>query len=269
MEKEYNSKLTIFFLLFLTLVSPFGFFIYAFLKVVRESILAASIKSFEFISLSELLFSFYVSATSTLISITLGSVTSFYLISYSRTKLNYGILNIVLVLPHIAFAYIIYLFFSETGFLFRFLNIFGLDPGFSLVNDRWGIGIMLNYVLKEIPFIILYLIATNTRQMGNHIYAARDLGASPIQCFFQVYLPLNKIQVTSIAIVIFAFVLGNYEVPFLLGANSPQFLSVSALNNFQSIDIDQNNASYLKVIVIFGVSFLTSIVLRLCVKEKR
>ena len=268
MEKEYNSKLTIFFLLFLTLVSPFGFFIYAFLKVVRESILAASIKSFEFISLSELLFSFYVSATSTLISITLGSVMSFYLGNYSRAKLNYGILNIVLVLPHIAFAYIIYLFFSETGFLFRFLNLFGLTTEFNLINDKWGLGIMLNYVLKEVPFIILYLLATNTRQMGNHIYAAKDLGASAIQCFFKIYIPLNKIQITSVSIVIFAFVLGNYEVPFLLGANSPQFLSVSALNNFQSIDIDQNNASYLKVIIIFSVAFLTSIVLRLFVRNK-
>lgn len=269
MEKEYNSKLAFIFLILFALIGPFGFFTYAFLKVASESIMAASIKSLDFISLSDLLFSLYVSATSTLVSITIGGVMSFYLIGYSKAKLNYGILNIVLVLPHIAFAYIIYLFFSETGFLFKFLNIFGLTTDISLVNDRWGIGITLNYVLKEVPFVILYLLATNSRKISNHIYAAKDLGASSIQCFFKIYLPLNKVQITSITIVIFAFVLGNYEVPFLLGANSPQFLSVSALSNFQSIDVDQNNASYLKVIIIFVVAFLTSVVLRLCVREQK
>lgn len=269
MEKEYNSKLAFIFLIFFALIGPFGFFIYAFLKVASESIIAANLKALDLISLNDLVFSLYVGATSTLISVVLGGLMSFYLIGYTKAKLNYGLLNIVLVLPHIAFAYIIYLFFSETGFLFRFLNIFGLTTNINLINDQWGIGITLNYVLKEVPFIILYLLATNSRQINKHIFAAKDLGASAIQCFFKIYLPLNKVQITSITIVIFAFVLGNYEVPFLLGANSPQFLSVSALSNFQSIDVDQNNASYLKVIIIFFAAFLTSIFLRLCVREKR
>jgi putative spermidine/putrescine transport system permease protein len=189
---------------------------------------------------------------------------SFHLLNSGNANFKYGILNIVMVIPHLAFAYIIYLFFSNTGFLYR---LFGIESGVTLINDRLGIGIILNYILKEVPFVILYLMATNKNEMQGHIFAAKDLGANFIETFCKIYVPLNTLQLMSISIVIFAFVLGNYEVPFLLGGNAPQFLSVSALTDFQSINLEQNIASYLKVIIIFLVTFLLSLALRVYVRR--
>lgn len=269
MEKEYYSKVSIAFLVILIGISPFGIFLYAFANVLFESLMAINVKAVEFIALNDLLFSIIISAISTIISIIIGALISFYLLNFKKSNLNYGILNIVLVLPHIGFAYIVYLFFSDTGFLSRFLNLLGIEIDLTLINDTLGIGIVLNYILKEVPFVILYLLATNKKEVKNHILAARDLGAGFFQTFLKIYLPLNSVQIVSISIVIFAFVLGNYEVPFLLGANAPQFLSVSALNNFQSIDVDQNIASYLKTIIIFATAFVVSIILRLCVRGQR
>ncbi len=269
MEKEYYSKIALAFLLFLTIISPFGIFLYAFVKVTGESIMNASFASLGYLSSIDLLFSISVGLFSTLVSVLIGALICFYLIISGKTKLKYGILNIVLVLPHIGFAYIIYLFFSQTGFLFRFLDLFGIAADINLVNDGWGVGIFLNYVLKEIPFVILYLLATHKPQNKDHIFAATDLGAGYFETFRKIYLPLNSVQVVSISIVIFAFIIGNYEVPNLLGANTPQFFSVSALNNFQSIDPDQNIAAYLKVTIIFFTAFLMSIFLRLLVRRMR
>ena len=267
MEKEYYSKLILAFLIVLVIASPFGIFLFASLNVIKESVLAISVGSFEFISLTDLSFSIAVSLTATICAVTIGSLISFHLANYGKSKLKYGILNIVLVLPHLGFAYIIYLFFSDTGFLFRLLALIGITSEFILINDKMGIGIILNYILKEVPFVILYLLATNKNEVADHVFAAKDLGASYFEIFRKIYLPLNSIQIMSISVVIFAFVLGNYEVPFLLGANSPQFLSVSALENFQSIDAEQNIASYLKVIIIFLISFLMSIPLRIYVRS--
>ena len=269
MEKEYYSKVSIIFLVILVGISPFGIFLYAFANVLVESLMATNVKAIEFIALNDLFFSITISAISTSISIIIGGLISFYLLNFSKSALNYGILNIVLVLPHIGFAYIIYLFFSDTGFLSRLLNLIGIENDLPLINDTLGIGIILNYVLKEVPFVILYLLATNKTEVKNHIFAARDLGAGFLQTFLKIYVPLNSVQIVSISIVIFAFVLGNYEVPFLLGGNAPQCLSVSALSNFQSIDLDQNIASYLKAVIIFTTAFVVSVILRLCVREKR
>lgn len=263
MEKTYNSKLIIALLLLLICASPFGLFLYAFLKVVTESIGTFSLSSFDYISAQDLSFSIIISLISTALSVLIGGLISFHLINRSKQKFKYGILNIVLVVPHLGFAYIVYLFFSDTGFLARLFNI----DGITLINDNLGIGIILNYTLKEVPFVILYLMATHKKEISGHIFAAKDLGASFLEIFQKIYIPLNAVQIMSIFIVIFAFVLGNYEVPFLLGANSPQFLSVSALSNFQSIDIDQNIASYLKVIIIFLVSILISVMLRLYMRR--
>lgn len=266
MEKANNSKLIIAFLILLIFASPFGLFLYAFLKVIKESMADLSLGALAHISLTDLSFSITTSIISTLAAVVIGSMLSFHLINSGKAKLKYGILNIVLVVPHLAFAYIIYLFFSDSGFLFR---LFGITGGFNLINDSYGIGIIINYILKEVPFVVLYLLATNRKEINDHIFAAKDLGASFIEIFCKIYLPLNRVQVMAVTIVIFAFVLGNYEVPFLLGANAPQFLSVSALANFQSIDVDQNIASYLKVIIIFFITFLMSMVLRIYVRHMK
>ncbi|MBT5185318.1 MAG: ABC transporter permease subunit, partial [Kordiimonadaceae bacterium] len=252
------------FLLIIICASPFGLFLYAFIKILSDSFSTISVSSFDYISLSDLGFSIAISLISTICSVIIGSLISFHLLNSGKASFKYGILNIVMVIPHLAFAYIIYLFFSDTGFLYR---LFGIENGIALINDTKGIGIILNYIFKEVPFVILYLMATNKDQMQGHIFAAKDLGANFIETFCKIYLPLNALQIMSISIVIFAFVLGNYEVPFLLGANAPQFLSVSALADFQSIDFDQNIASYLKVIIIFFVTFLMSIAFRLYVRR--
>ncbi len=53
--------------------------------------------------------------------------------------------------------------------------------------DKWGIGIIITYVWKEIPFIILviYAVLTNIEEKMWHL--SRTLGASKTQTFFMSY----------------------------------------------------------------------------------
>ncbi|MDG1858805.1 MAG: ABC transporter permease subunit [Emcibacteraceae bacterium] len=263
MEKAYNSKLTLGLLLILIALSPFGIFIYAFINVFVESVSTISTETLNYITPKDLIFSITTSIISASLAILIGSSLCLHFIRTNKHNFNYGILNVVLVLPHLAFAYIVYLFFSDQGFLYRLFELVNFPIDFSIINDRYGIGIILNYTLKETPFVLLYLLATQKKEMQNHILTAKDLGASFSEIYLKVFLPLNIVQITTIAIVVFAFALGNYEVPFVLGANSPHFLSVSALENFQSIDMEQNAASYIKVSLIFLIALTASIVLRL------
>ena len=250
-------------MLILITVSPFGVFLYAFANIFIESFKALSTETLSYITAKDLLFSISTSLISTSLAILIGSFLCLHFIQSGKHEFKYGILNIVLVLPHLAFAYIVYLFFSNQGFLYRFFDLLNLPINFSMINDRYGIGIILNYTLKETPFVLLYLLATQKREVKDHIITGKDLGANLWEIYIKTFLPLNVVQITTIAIVVFAFALGNFEVPFILGANSPQFLSVSALENFQSVDVDQNAAGYIKISLIFLISIFALVIFRL------
>jgi putative spermidine/putrescine transport system permease protein len=73
---------------------------------------------------------------------------------------------------------------------------------------------MVHYGL---PVAILALYS-NMRGIGTrYIDAARGLGASPVQSFRLVYLPLTKPGILSASILVFIYSLGFFIIPALLG----------------------------------------------------
>ncbi len=234
-------------------VSPFGLFLLA-----TSSLLTPFIGSltFNFVENSNIGFSIAVSLISTIITITLGSVISFTGIYYGNYKSN-KIFEIVVLLPHIAFAYLVFLFFSDEGIVSRVFN-----TPMGLLNDRLGIGIILNYVLKEIPFIYLILLSTHSQKLKNALHTGKSLGGSKVELFTKIYLPMMKSPIVSGAIIIFAFALSNYEVPALLGNGFNKFTSVSIVENFQSINEEDNLVSGAQVLLIFITSIFFSSLLK-------
>jgi putative spermidine/putrescine transport system permease protein len=234
-------------------ISPLGLFLIATYFLVLPFINNFDIDLFKNQNLS---FSILVSLISTFLSIAIGTSISF--VSLYRNKVDSKkIFEIVLLFPHIAFAYLVFLFFSDEGVLSRLIN-----TPLSIINDRFGIGITLNYVLKEIPFIYLILISTHSKKIKKSIHVAKTLGASSVEIFKKIYLPLMKVPIISSTIIIFAFVLGNYEVPALLGNGVNKFTSVSIIENFQSIDESNNILSYAQVFILFSISLVFSIFLK-------
>ncbi len=73
-------------------------------------------------------------------------------------------------------------------------------------------------MLKETPFVAL--------------------GASPWQRFRHVTLPLVAPPVVSAALIVFAFIFGSFEVPFLLGRPFPAMLGVLVQRRFLGIDLN-------------------------------
>src|SRR5207253_4470669 len=105
----------------------------------------------------------------------------------------------------------------------------------ALVNDRYGAGILIAYVLKETPFIALVTLAMLRRTAGEYELAAATLGASAWQRFRYVTLPLVAPSVISAALLVFAFIFGAFKVPFILGRPYPAMLGVEAQRRFLKI----------------------------------
>ncbi|HMV87956.1 MAG TPA: ABC transporter permease subunit, partial [Blastocatellia bacterium] len=153
-----------------------------------------------------------------------------------RSRVVNLLLQIPLSMPHPAMAGALITVVAPSGLPARAAFALGLiaQPADvpALVNDRYGAGIVLAYVLKEVPFIALMTLALLARLGEDYEQAARVLGASAWQRFRFVTLPLVAPAVISSSLLVFTFIFGAFEVPYLLGRPYPAMLSVVAQQRY-------------------------------------
>ena len=76
---------------------------------------------------------------------------------------------------------------------------------------------MTGLVYTMVPFAVLTIASVLENLDGRLEEAARDLGATPLQTFVRVTLPLSVPGVSAGAILVFALCLSAYVTPALLG----------------------------------------------------
>jgi len=190
-----------------------------------------------------LVFSLWVSITSTIVSSALALLVAVWLAERRAGSGNVDTLalNWNLAFPHLVWAVALLLFLSQSGLLSRWAATLGLiqtPADFPvLVRDSYGIGIILHYVSKEIPFLALIILAVLRAQPAGYDLIAENLGASRWQRLRYVTLPLVMPSLISGALLVFAFIFSSYEVPALLGVDYPRMLPVLALRFFNDPDL--------------------------------
>ena len=83
-----------------------------------------------------------------------------------------------------------------------------------IIFDKAGIGVILAYLWKEVPFVIYFIISLMSAVSSKLGEAAVNLGASKVQSFFKITLPLCYNTIISAFLIIFAYSLGAYGLPF-------------------------------------------------------
>lgn len=201
------------------------------------------------------LLTFHIAFTSTVISSILAIGAALLL---RRNFVGRGIVNFLfqlnLTVPHLVGAIGILYLFSQSGTFARLANEFGMIQRTSdfpaLVFDPYAIGIILQYVWKEVPFIGVIVLA-NIQSIGeDYESVARSLGASKWQTFRFVLLPLIFPGVLSASVMVFAFTFGAYEIPAILGANFPAALPVLAYRKYTDVDLAARPEAMAMAIVI-------------------
>jgi putative spermidine/putrescine transport system permease protein len=218
-----------------------------------------------------LLLTFHIAFTSTLISCVLAVAAALILrrTFFGKTLVNF-LFQLNLTVPHLVGAIGILYLFSQSGLFARLAFEFGLigKPAEfpALVYDRFAIGIILQYVWKEVPFIGVIVLA-NMQAIGDEYEAvARSLGASRIKAFWNVLLPLIMPSLLSASVIIFAFMFGAYEIPALLGQNYPAALPVLAYRQFTDVDLNARPQAMAMAMVI---TILSSIMIYFYVRFTR
>ncbi|MBX0331296.1 ABC transporter permease subunit [Oscillochloris sp. ZM17-4] len=188
-------------------------------------------------------FSLWVSGASTLLAAA-GALLLAVALSGRTGRAGGGdllVLNANLALPHLVWAIALLLLLAQSGLFARIAAALGLIHAPAdfpvLVRDRAGLGVILHYVGKEVPFLALIVLAVLRTQGQAYDAVAATLGAGPWLRLRRVTLPLVLPGLAAGSLLVFAFTFGAYEVPALLGVRYPRALAVLALDYFANPDL--------------------------------
>lgn len=214
--------------------------------------------------LKSLLFTLKTSFISASLSVILGVWLSYVLMKEKFSKFRRLILNTPIVVPHIVVVLLMFITFSQSGMVSRVLyklNIIDTSSQFiSIVSDQRGIGIIMVYLWKGIPYttITTYNILRNMSDKLESV--AINLGANKLQSFRYIILPLATPSIISAFIMLFAFAFGSFEVPFLIGPSTPKTLAVQAYLSYSSSDLFQRPDAMVMNVTLSLISFVLLIV---------
>jgi putative spermidine/putrescine transport system permease protein len=154
-----------------------------------------------------------------------------------------------LALPFTVAAFVVFQWLTPSGLLARAALWAGLidelDAFVPLVNDPYGIGILVTHVLIAAPFLALVFQRLIVQERVPELQQlSSTLGASRLQTLVRVTAPLLVRRGASNLALIFVVVLGSYEVPLLLGRQAPQMLSVLIMRKYGRFDIEDKPEAF-------------------------
>jgi putative spermidine/putrescine transport system permease protein len=193
--------------------------------------------------LDSLIFSLKIALLSTVVSIAIAIVVSMALRkTFVGRKIALFVYQFNIPVPHLVVAISVLLLFTQTGLVSRGLYTMGLISSPSafplMVFDQNGTGIIIAFVLKFFPFIGIAILSLLLTTIDDYEQQAATLGASGLQRFIYVLLPMMMPSIMFSSILVFAYAFGSYEVPFLLGSTYPKSLSILSYQQFTDIDLN-------------------------------
>ena len=219
----------------------------------------------------------YISSVSTIIAAVISIAAALLLTKYrtSRRLVDF-VFQIPLTVPHLVIATAIIFLMAPSGLMSRVLQAIGFLDNPSqfplIINDPWGIGIILTYVWKEVPFITLMVLAVLNNQGSELLDAARTLHANRWQRLRYVVLPIIFPSLGAACLIVFAYTFGAFEVPYLLGQTYPMTMPVWAYRNFSDIDLmarPEGIATGLIITAVVAVAIVLSQVLLQVARRRR
>lgn len=169
-----------------------------------------------------------------------------------------------LILPHIAAGFIVLLLFSQSGVfasLAYHLGLIEMPREFpSILYGSYGLGMILAYMFKEIPFAILLCLAALRRLDPQLENTAIMLGAGRLQRFRSIIVPHCTPVMHTAFIILFMYGFGAFDIPWLLAGSSPGMLAVEVYNLYFLRDL-ANRPTAMAILSGMFVFSLVSIVL--------
>jgi spermidine/putrescine transport system permease protein len=146
-----------------------------------------------------------------------------------------------------------------TGLFNSLLSTFGL-PTLELLNNSQAVLIGMSYSL--LPYMVLILYASLEKLDKRLLEAAADLGANPVETFFQVTVPQIFPGIAAASMLVFITGLGDFVDPELLGGASSMTAARLIYNQFLGATQNWGFGSALSMTLILLVSMAIAILIK-------
>jgi putative spermidine/putrescine transport system permease protein len=208
-----------------------------------------------------LFFSLGISLVTTAIAALIAVILALWIRRYTRQGgwLHF-LLQFNLPVPHVVGAIAILMLFGQSGLISRLAYWAGMIQQPSqfpvLVTDQNGIGIVLENVWKEVPFIAVSVLSILKSWVVPYEKQLQLLGANAWQRWRLVTFPFMLPALLASSIIVFAYTFGSFEVPYVLGSVSKPTLSILAYQAYLNPDLMYRSEAMAINIVITIISII-------------
>ncbi len=209
------------------------------------------------------LFSTWVAGASALIAVSAGTLLAYWVWKLPPRLQNLALMyKIPLILPHISVAFVVLVFWSQSGLLASLAHSLGfiqLPQQFpNILYSGLGLGMILAYAFKGTPFAMLLVMTMLVRFDRRQIQTAVMLGATRTRTFMTIVLPRVVPAVHTAFIILFLYSFGAFDIPALLSESRPGMLSIHVFNLYFRGSLNQRPEAMaiLVLMFVFAVLFI-------------
>ena len=147
----------------------------------------------------------------------------------------------LLAVPHAAAALGLAFLIAPSGWLMRLpATLLGWEaaPDLLILGDHWGLSLAAGLVAKELPFLLLMMLAALPQAApGPRMAVARALGSGRVAGWLKAVFPTVYAQVRLPVLVVLVFGMTNVDVAVILGPSTPPPLAVQVTRWMLSPDL--------------------------------
>jgi len=122
-------------------------------------------------------------------------------------------------------------------------------------------GLVIGSVLYSLPFVVQPLQSAFAMINPHQLEAASTLGATPLDCFFSVKLPLIKKGLMTACDLGFAHTLGEFGVVLMIGGNIPRKTQLISIDIYNKVELFQYHQANQLALILLTFSFIALIFL--------
>lgn len=213
----------------------------------------------DFISQNDLLalsLTLKLAFTSTIILLAIGAPTAWWLARsrhFFKPALE-AIIALPLILPPTVIGFYLLLAFTPQSSLAKlWQSMFGSGLAFSFS------GLVVGSVIYSLPFVVQPLQSSYERIPRLTLLTAASMGASPLDRFFSVVLPISRRATIASAALAFCHTVGEFGIVLMIGGNIPgetQVLSIALFDHVEALDYANAHSLALILLLFSFISLL-------------
>ena len=203
--------------------------------------------------ISALLVTFKLAVFSTLILLLIGTPLAWWL---SQTRFRFkaifeAIIALPLVLPPTVLGFYLLITLGPNGPIGKFLESLG---GTSIAFTFSGL--VVGSVIYSMPFVVQPLQNSFSGIGRRPLEVAATLGASPLDRFFTVVVPLARSGFVTASMLGFAHTVGEFGVVLMIGGNIPGETGVLSIAIYDHVEAMEYGQAHLLSLGLLLLSFI-------------